>query len=408
MTTSKRDICWNTIGVTLNAFTSLFFMIVVNRINGAEKGGIFSLAYSIACLLFIIGVYATRTYQIADTDGKLNDTEYILHKTTTCLLMLLAGGLYGFLVNESIKSCEIIALTIFKLVEAFSDTIYGFIQKNNKLYIVGISLTIKSVTEVVVFVLIDYWTKNIILSSIAIVIVSILITLFFDIYHVKKYIEPKKVRTDRLLLLYKEGFPIFIISFLGVYIINAQKYAMNGRLSDDLQAVFGIIIMPATFISLCGQYIMNPMLNQLVQFFMNKEYLRFKKSAYMLIKLLLLLWLLAEAMAYLLGIPVLNLLYAMDISQYKTDLLLIILGAVCYASAYIFQNCLIIMQKNNYQIVIYVISSLAALAGSVVLITKWGIHGATIAYLVTMIIHCAMYYLYFNYEINALKRKREN
>lgn len=407
MTTSKKDICWNTIGVTLNAFTSLVYLVIVNRINGAENGGIFSFSYSVACLLFIIGGYATRTYQVADTAEKLNDSEYLLHKISTCGLMLIAGTLYCFLIREPVKRSAIIALTCLKMMEAFSDTPYAYIQKKDRLYLVGISLTIKATAEMVIFCVVDWLTNNMIAACIAIAAASGAVTLFFDMYYARRYIILEKVRVNRLWALYKDGFPIFIISFLSVYIINAQKYAMNGILSDELQAVFGIIIMPATFISLCGQYIMNPMLNQLVEFFKDKEYQKFKNSTYKLIKLLLLFWVLAEILAYLLGIPVLNLLYAISITQYKVDLLLIILGAVFYASAYIFQNCLIVMQKNNYQIVIYLISSFIAVSVSPILITKFGIRGATMAYLATMFSHCVMYYLYFNYTINSFKRKRE-
>ena len=99
MNNKKKDVVWNTIGVTLNSFTSVFFLIVVNRINGSNAGGIFSFSYSVACLLFIIGIYATRTYQIADVNGKLNDSEYLAHKCITCIIMLICAGIYLSLIH---------------------------------------------------------------------------------------------------------------------------------------------------------------------------------------------------------------------------------------------------------------------------------------------------------------------
>lgn len=401
----KKDIYWNTIGVTLNSFTSLFFLIIINRINGANIGGVFSFSYSVACLLFIIGVYATRTYQVADIDHKLNDSEYLFHKGITCFIMLTAGVFYSLMMDVSLKKYAILTLTLFKIVEAFSDTLYGFMQKKDNLYLVGISLTIKSILSVLCFFVIDYITNNIIISSIGMVLISLLFTCVFDIYYSKKYITNEKVRFNKLILLFKDGFPIFIISFLSVYIVNASKYTMNGILSDVSQTIFGIIIMPATVISLCGQYIMNPMLNDLVYSFKNKRYNMFKSKVYSIIKILLFFWALAELLAFLFGIPVLNLLYAVDISKYKYDLLLIIFGAVFYASSIIFQNCLIVMHRNKKQIIIYMISSLIALTSSTFFIPKFAIHGATTAYFLTMFIHCIMYFTYFKYEMNIIQKR---
>ena len=73
----KKNVIWNTIGVTLNSFNSLFFLIIINRINGIDDGGIFSFAFSLACLLFVIGIYAGRTYQVSDIRDELNDSEYL-------------------------------------------------------------------------------------------------------------------------------------------------------------------------------------------------------------------------------------------------------------------------------------------------------------------------------------------
>ena len=45
----KLNAIWNTLGITVNSFNSLFFLIIINRVNGVEIAGIFSFAFSIAC-----------------------------------------------------------------------------------------------------------------------------------------------------------------------------------------------------------------------------------------------------------------------------------------------------------------------------------------------------------------------
>ena len=85
----KLNAIWNTLGITVNSFNSLFFLIIINRVNGVEIAGIFSFAFSIACLLFIVGIYAGRTYQVSDINENLNNYEYLVHKYITCTMMFL-------------------------------------------------------------------------------------------------------------------------------------------------------------------------------------------------------------------------------------------------------------------------------------------------------------------------------
>ena len=53
----------------------------------------------------------------------------------------------------------------------------------------------------------------------------------------------------------KEGFPLFINSFLMMSIMNAPKMVLdsmidNGQLAQGVQTIFNIIFMPAAFLNL--------------------------------------------------------------------------------------------------------------------------------------------------------------
>ena len=85
----RKDFIWNLLGLTINSFNSFFFLIVVNRINGSESGGVFTYAYSLICLFYMIGIFYTRTYQVSDTSNKYTNKEYICSRTFSCLAMLL-------------------------------------------------------------------------------------------------------------------------------------------------------------------------------------------------------------------------------------------------------------------------------------------------------------------------------
>ena len=274
----KKNAIWNTIGVTLNSFMSLFFLVIINRINGIDVGGIFSYAFSVSCLLFIVGVYATRTFQISDVEKKFNDVEYFVSKISTCGLMVIISFIFTLFIEGNDKKSAIIIFTLFKALEAFSDTLYGYMQKKDRLYLSGVSMTLKTICSILIFLVVDLKTNDFVLSGFCMLIAPLLITVIFDGKNAKKCVDKEKLDLKNSFKIFYYGFPIFIISFLSVYIVNSQKYVMDGILDASAQTIFGIILMPATFISLCGQYIMNPILTELIHLYKQKEYREFKKK----------------------------------------------------------------------------------------------------------------------------------
>ncbi len=403
----KKNTIWNTVGITLNSFNSLFFLIIINRINSVDVAGIFSFAFSVACSLYVVGIYAGRTYQISDINGELNDREYLIHKFLTCGLMLILTVLFIIIKDYSLeKNIIILFLCFYKCLDAFSDTLYGYLQKNEELYIVGKSLFFKSLLGILLFLIIDIVTKNIILSCFVLVINSILFLLLYDARKSIKLIDDKKVNINNVMRLFRLGFSVFAFSFLAVFIVNIPKYIIDFLLSNEFQTIFSVIVMPGTVMSLCGQYIMSPLLTNVVDCFNHQRYKEFNGMITKIIKILVVLGILIEIAAYILGIPVLSFVYALNLTEYRLDLILIIFGAIMYAIAGIYSTALITMRKNNVQLLIYIISSLFGVIICYFLISNFGIHGATYGYLSIMLVHTCLYVLYYLYEYKKLINKK--
>ena len=173
MNTSKKHIIWNAVGSTFNAFVSLFFTIVATRINGEEQAGIFSLAFATASIMYIIGSYIVRTYQVTDITGEYSDTDYIYNRVITCTAMIIVSVAFVILRGYNIyKSAVVVTLCLVRCIDAFAEILYGILQKNERLYNVGISLFVRGVLSVSIFTIIDILTKNMLLSCVSLIFVS--------------------------------------------------------------------------------------------------------------------------------------------------------------------------------------------------------------------------------------------
>ena len=151
-----KNFIWNTIGTGFNSFNSLFFLILVTRINGLENAGIFSIAYATATILYTLALYSGRLCQVTDIENKIKDKDYIANRFLTCLIMAIGASIYlGIKKYVAFKTGVFIVLAIFKGLEAFSDILYGVMQKNGVLYKAGMSLTAKGFIGLLFFGIIN-------------------------------------------------------------------------------------------------------------------------------------------------------------------------------------------------------------------------------------------------------------
>lgn len=404
----KKDFIWNTIGTSFNSFNSLFYMIIVTRVNGINDAGIFTFAFSIACLFYVIGAYSGRAYQVTEVNKKLTDGDYLNTKIITCFSMIMLALLYCIFNKYSLYKISIIMfLVIYKSMEAFSESIYAVIQKNDELYKVGISIFYKSLISLVLFLILDVVTKNLLISEFVIIIVNMLVILIYDIPNIKntKYIT-QKFHKEKVITLLKNGFYIFISTFLTIYVINASKYAIDGLLEDKMQTIFGIILMPATILSLFAQFVIQPFVLNMKKL-LKQKYKDFLKLNIKLIITIIIAGIITLLVAYILGIPVLSLVYGINLDKYRTNLMIILLGAIFYSITMVLSTALTTMRYTFNQMMGYLIVAIITYITSKYLVIKYEMIGASVLYMISMFILLIIYVFlfvissrkYFNKEV---------
>lgn len=405
----KKNFIWNIIGTTFNSFNSLFFMIIVTRVNGTTDAGIFTLAFTTACILYMIGVYAGRIFQVTENE-KINDKEYIINRTGTVILMIIISGIFVVIKGyEPYKMVVFILICLYKAIEAFSDVLYGILQKNDLLYQVGKSFFLKALIALVAFLAVDLITKNLIISSFMIVIANILVVLVYDIPNILKIVDIKqKIKISNVLRIYKTGFFIFAISFLGLYIMNAPKYAIDDFLTENIQAIYGIIIMPATVVGLLGQFIIHPYLNTIVKLYKENQLEEIKKIVLKIVLAIFVLGMICVLGAYILGIPVLELIYGINLKDYKINLVVVILASTLSVIGTIYSSILTTIRRTFIQFVIYCVLTVIAVISSYILTYYFKINGATGAYFIIMSLQYLLYYIFTKRILNKMIKEKKD
>lgn len=404
---NKRNFIWNTVGSTIYAFTSLVYLIIVTRINGTDDAGIFTFGFSFACMLFVLGTYSGRTFQVTEQNKELSQFRYLIFKIFTCLAMIIVAFIFtASRQYDFYKSLIIILLIVYKAIDAYSDSIYAVFQTNNNLYQAGISLTIRSCLCVIVFSVVDLFTNDLVCSIIAMNLADISVFIFYDLFKLRHYSIVKNnftIRVFKILLFC--GFSTFAFFFLNQFFINVQKYIIDALLDNYSQTIFGIILMPATFISVCSLLIINPFIYQIKVYVKNNNFIAIRKLATKISIYVSVLGVMTVIAGIFIGIPVLELLYSIALQEYLIDLVVILIGSVFLGLIAVYSNCLISIRENNIQLVLYCISVLFSFCISFLLVDIWGIRGASLSFFISAFLLFVMYIIVFNIKF---KRKDDN
>lgn len=389
-----KNFIWNSLGTGINSFNSLFFLIIVTRVNDIQTAGIFSIAYATATILYTLAMYSGRLCQVTDIENKITDKDYIFNRMLTCFIMLI--GATGFLLIKQysgFKTTIFALLAIFKGLEAFSDILYGVMQKNDILYKSGQSLSLKGFIGIVAFLIVDLITKDLRMACLAVILVNVIVLIVYDYLLItRKLINKKdKVNIKNVFSILKSEFFVFVNSFAGIYILNAPKYAIDSFLTEDIQAIYGYIMMPATVMTLFTQFIVMPFLGKIKEMYENKQLKEIEKVTFKIKLIVIAFGAFAVLAAFLLGPEFLGLVYGLNLTAYRMNLCVIIASYIFYAISYINLVTLTTIRHTFIQFIIYVASMGIAFIGSTVLVKNLGINGATFSCTTTLAIQFILY-----------------
>lgn len=397
----KKNFVWNTLGTTLNSFNSLFFLIIVTRLNGLEDGGIFSFSFATAGIINFIALYYGRTYQVSDDNSEFSESTFIVSRFVTSFVAIIIAIIFILLNHYAFnKSMVLIFLCLVKCIEAISDIYYGVVQKKGKLYIAGKSLTFKSFLSLFGFLIIDILTKNIVISCMYLVILNLAFVLLYDSKHAKKEIDIEyKFHLVVIKKLLKISFFTFLFTLIVMIIINIPRYFIDWLLNDEEQGIYGIISMPATFIMLFAQFILQPSLLKLSIDFKNKNITDFKKTIFKISSIIILSLVAVLPIAYWIGIPVLEIIYNVNLSNYVFYLIIVIIGSDLYAVSNVLLNALIVIKCTREQLILQVIVLIISMLSSYYLVCNFGIRGGILSYFLILLLQFILYIILYKYIV---------
>lgn len=385
-----KNFLWNMIGTTLNSFLSLFLLIIVTRINGIEMSGSFSFIFTLTLILQMFSNYGGRIYQVSDYKNEFSFQEYLGSRVKTSLLsiifFIIMCFLYKFDLTLSIVAISLMAL---RLIETFSDVFYASFQKHDQLYKVGISLTAKALLILLLFLISEVITKNIVISSLSILLASILVFLFYDLPNLRKNEEFKFAYNNGV---YNQSKYIFMFGFITQLILNVGRFIGMKTLDEIEIGYLGILMMIPTVMTLISGFIVQPEIVNLTNFFEKRKKEKFDNLLKNITKILIKFSILCIILAVAIGPFALKILYQLDFNNYRLEFVILIIAGTFNGITSIYSNALTIYRKTKEQFNILLITLIFNFIFSYFSSIKFSLNGIIYSLLISMILQTILFY----------------
>lgn len=395
-TATKRDYIWNTAAGLLNASEAVLLSMLVTRVTGLEDAGILTIAFATANLLGAIGKYGVRNYQITD-QGNYSFHVYFRLRVVTVVSMILISivfVLYGvFMRGDSVyKMGTVLIMCLIFAVEAFEDVYWGLYQKNGRLDIGAKMFVFRWSGIMLTYLVLLPFTRNLLHTTAAALLVSLILFLVCKYQTYPRFRqEPEKEYKESIVSLGRECLPLCLMGFMTFYMSNAPKYSIDAYMTERDTACWGFVSMPVFVVGLLSSFLYQPIIVSIATAWREGRYEQIVRKIKMQTGIILLLTCLCVLGAYLLGVPVLSLLYHTDLAAYRTELLLLVGGGGVLAGVSFFVVILTVMRLQRYIITGYGAGAVLSFCMFPVIVRRWGTFGAAVCYGGIMLLLAVMF-----------------
>lgn len=400
MKSSSAGAIWNTLGGGLSAGQSAVILMFVAYNLELSISGIVSLAFATANFFMAIAKYGVRNFQVTDTRHTFTFQEYLYSRYVSVCMAIGALLVYITIASRNgsytaEKTLIVLEICALKLLEAIEDVYGGDYQQQGRLDIAAKIMTMRLAVStasicglIAIGVYIGIALLVGIIISIAIDVVCIQCTAA-AFSHIGSRWHPRKV-----LALLKSCFPLGVSAVLSIYVGNAPKFMIDQYMDEQVQGIFGYIMMPVFVIVLLNNFIYQPIIRKMGLLWEENNRKEVLRNIVRQIVLLALLMAFIFTFGGTCGLPILSIFYHTDLGRYKMEFLVLLLGGGFYALAYYLTVILTVIRQQNFVAVGYLMVTAFDLFCGRLFVSSNGVMGASRLYLCSNLLLASIYTLF--------------
>lgn len=360
----RRNVILNTAGNLVFFASQYLLIILVMRLSGAYANGLLSTAMNLANPVLSFACYGMRSFQISDFTPQYSDRTYLRSRYITVLAAGLGCCGFAMLVSYTAEQRIVIFLyTLCRLSEGLVDVWHGYLQKAERMDLVGISFGVRGLASILSFAAGLALTQDLILTLAVMCALNWLYVFLADIPFGRKSADFAFSGGGTVFALLLECLPLAVYSFLNSSVGSVVKYYCERICGTEVFGNFNSVFAPVQILQVGAAYIFVPFLTWFAHWWTDREGKRYRRGLLITFAALAGLWLCGGIGAALLGPWAFRLLYGEKILAYMGILQPLVAATIITTLVLILCHLLTIAREMRGLI----LGNLAGIAASFVL-----------------------------------------
>ena len=388
-----RDYLWNTAASLMSSLAVVIMGVAIMRSGATDsfaraQYGLFTLALAIGQQYQTVGLYEVRTFHVTDVRRRFDFGTYLSTRLLTCLVMvgLIAYHSWNASTKDPYPAFTVIAaMALLRIFDAFEDVYYSEFQRAGRLDIAGKACFLRIFTTTFLWSGLYWFTQDLLTSTlITFAVTCVVLVVAYGLPARGVFPLPPSFNLRGIAGILWECLPLFLAAFLNQYLANAPRSAIHAALGDEELGVFAIIYMPAVAINMLSLFVFRPLLTR-----MALRWAEGKRGEFFAIVRKGLLttagaFVIVAAVTYVIGSPLLTLVFGTDVSGYVAELMVLVLAGALNAASVILYYALATMRRLHAVLAVFAVTGATAYLIAPALTRSYAMMGASLAYAATM------------------------
>ncbi|MCJ0971250.1 oligosaccharide flippase family protein [Mammaliicoccus sciuri] len=391
----KKNFSFAFISNIVSSACKFLILLLIIKLGTPSEVGIYNYALIISAPVFLFTSLKIRSIQVTNNNYKFN--EYYSLIIIINILALLMIVVFSVIIGTKVVTYSIIIVSIIKVLDNLKEVIYGLYQKHENLKLMGRSIIISNIFNLIIFSITYFFSSDLLVSLSMMLLISIMVFLLYDLNVLNKNYNTKlefNIKTKDFFDILILAIPLSVSSSLGSLNTSIPRIILKNSSGEYYLGIFSAIAYILVLANLFANSMSQVFMPRLSQYFHQNKRKEFNKLANILLMIGFAIGLTTFLMVLLFGKAILNIGFGEIYGEYYLVLVILSIGLLFLLSG-VFAGT-IITSTGNYKIhyKITTISLVVTIILSILTINKFSIYGTAVTIMFSQI-SSFICYIYF-------------
>lgn len=372
---------WNSVGSITNLACQWLITILIVRLSGGyAAAGLYSLAAAVYGIFAPIAHYRMYTYQISDVKKENTTGEYFVFRCLTTGGALLVCMGYALFTCSQDAWAAIFLYGLYKTVAFLIDVLHACDQLHHRMDFMGKSLMIQGIVSLAFFVVVFAVTGDLELTLAAMTAGIVAVGVLYDLPRTRmlERIKPgiSRKKAARLFLV---CLPFVVAGLAAAATPSVPRQYLSFVFGDEALGAYASVAAPVTIIQMGASYIYNPLLSYFSEYYAAADRRGFCKMLGISMLAIAGIGAVCVGGFYLLGEPVLVLVFGESIRAYVYLLIPLAVLAIFTGFSWFINDLLISMRDFKGTVLGSFVPLGVTVVAMIPLVDAYGMNGITYA-----------------------------